>query len=242
VLVSLLLLGITIESGCQMSTPLSTPAPPRAAAPIVEFSAAPNIIEPGEPVNLQWKAQGATTAWIDPWIGGVSALPGMRRIFPMQTTTYRLMATGPAGSASASVLVNVAVPAIDAQALPKPLVERLAREVQDAYFDFGQSQPRDDACPILEEDANALTALLQDFPDVLIIVEGHCDDVGSVEYNLELGYRRAEVVKGLLEHLGVPASRLKAVTRGEMSPICAETSEACRAKNRRVHFAARRGR
>lgn len=158
----------------------------------------------------------------------------------MQTTTYGLMATHEAGSTSASVLVNVVFPA-DAQPLPKPLVDRLAREVQDAYFDFGSSDIRDDACATLERDAHVLTAILQDFPDVRITVEGHCDDIGSAEYNLELGYRRAEVARGLLEQLGVPASRLKAVTRGQTGPVCVEDSETCRAKNRRVHFAARWG-
>ena len=85
------------------------------------------------------------------------------------------------------------------------------------------------------------TLILHDFPGVEILVEGHCDESGSSEYNLELGYGRAESVKRLLEGMGVPGSRVKAVSRGEASPQCADATEECRAKNRRVHFAARPG-
>ncbi len=239
VLISLLLLEIT--TSCRKSTVFSAPSPALAAAPMIEFSASPNTLDPGEPAELRWSAQGATTALIDHGIGEVSVSPGSRRVFPMRTTTYKLIARGPAGSTSASLLVSVVVPAADAQALPKPLEERLAKEVQDVYFDFDKSEIRDDARATLAQDATALTAILRDFAGVQMTVEGHCDDMGQAEYNLELGYRRAELVKRLLEQLGVPGSRLKAVTRGEMSPLCAEASEACRAKNRRVHVVARSG-
>ena len=231
-LMSVLLVGL--PAGCRMSTSLSLPAAPSAAAPVIEFSAVPNTIEPGEPVKLKWTVRGATTAFIDQGIGGVPAQQGSRRLFPMRTTSYKLIARGPAGSASASVVVNVLV--LAAQAPPGILVGRMAQEVRDVYFDLGKSEIHEDSRATLAENANALTRVLHDFPGVEILVEGHCDELGSSEYNLELGYRRAESVKHLLEGFGVPGSRLKAVSRGEASPQCAEATGECRAKNRRVHF------
>jgi peptidoglycan-associated lipoprotein len=220
-----------------MPSSLSLPAAPSAAAPVIEFSAVPNRIEPGEPVELRWAVRDASTAFVDQGIGSVPARQGSRRIFPARTTRYKLIATGPAGSASASVLVNVLVPA--AQAPPRTLTERLATEVQDVYFDPGKSEVREDSRAVLGEDAKALTRILYDFPGIEILVEGHCDESGSADYNLELGFRRAESVKRLLENLRVPGGRLKAISRGETSPQCTEATEACRAKNRRVHFTAR---
>ncbi len=238
-LVSVLLAGLS--TSCRMSTSLSLPAAPSAAAPVIEFSAVPNTIEPGEPVKLKWTVRGATTAFIDQGIGGVPAQQGSRRLFPMRTTSYKLIARGPAGSASASVVVSVLVPPAGAQSPVGALSERMAQEVRDIYFDLGKSEIREDSRATLAENANALTRILHDFPGVEILVEGHCDESGSSEYNLELGYRRAESVKHLLEGFGVPGSRLKAVSRGEASPQCGEATEECRAKNRRVHFAARPG-
>jgi outer membrane protein OmpA-like peptidoglycan-associated protein len=229
-----------LSTGCRMSTSLSVPAASSAAAPVIEFSAAPETIEPGEPVELRWTVRGATEVLVEPGAGSLPAQPGSRRLFPMRTTTYKLIAKGPAGSASASVVVNVVVPA--APALPRTLVERMATEVRDIYFDLDMREPREDSRAALGQDANALTEILRDFPGIEIVVEGHCDDSGPAEYNLELGYRRAEVVRRLLENLGVPGSWLKAVSRGEAGPPCMETTEACRAKNRRVHFVARLGR
>lgn len=228
-------------TGCRMSTSLSSPALPPAAAPVIEFPAAPDTIEPGEPVQLRWKVRGATAAFIDQGIGGVPAQQGSRRLFPMRTTSYRLTARGPARSAAASVVVNVLVPAAGTQLPLVAPAERVAQEVRDVYFDLGKSEVSEDSRATLAEDAKALARILHDFPGVEILVEGHCDESGSPEYNLELGWGRAESVKRLLEGLGVPGSRLKAVSRGETSPQCMEASEVCRAKNRRVHFVVRPG-
>jgi len=222
-----------------MSFSPSLPPAPSAAAPVIEFSAVPNTIEPGEPIQLKWTVRGATAAFIDQGIGGVPAQQGSRRLFPLRTTSYKLSANGPAGSASASVVVNVLVPA--AQAPPRNVVERMAQEVRDIYFDLGRSEIREDSRVILAQNAKALAQILNDFPGIEILVEGHCDESGSSEYNLELGYRRAESAKRLLESIGVAGNRLKAVSRGEASPQCVEATEECRPKNRRVHFAARPG-
>ena len=71
----------------------------------------------------------------------------------------------------------------------------------------------------------------------MVIIEGHCDERGSAEYNLGLGDRRATSAKEFLSQVGLPADRLKTISYGKERPGCTESNEACWAKNRRVHFA-----
>ena len=67
-------------------------------------------------------------------------------------------------------------------------------------------------------------------------IEGHCDERGTVEYNLALGAKRAKAVKDYLVSLGVATDRLTTISYGEELPLCRDASEQCYARNRRVHF------
>jgi peptidoglycan-associated lipoprotein len=67
-------------------------------------------------------------------------------------------------------------------------------------------------------------------------IEGHCDERGTVEYNLALGAKRAKAVKDYLVSLGVSSDRLTTISYGEELPLCRDASEQCYARNRRVHF------
>lgn len=67
-------------------------------------------------------------------------------------------------------------------------------------------------------------------------IEGHCDNRGSVEYNLALGERRAKSVKNYLVSLGIPTKRLTIISYGEERPLVAGDSEEAYAKNRRANF------
>jgi peptidoglycan-associated lipoprotein len=67
-------------------------------------------------------------------------------------------------------------------------------------------------------------------------IEGHCDERGTVEYNLALGAKRAKAVKDYLVTLGVASERLTTISYGEELPLCRDASEQCYARNRRVHF------
>jgi peptidoglycan-associated lipoprotein len=116
------------------------------------------------------------------------------------------------------------------------LETRLNSTVQDAYFDYDKSDIRGDAQGVLQQDAAALKSILADFPNATIVVEGHCDDRGSAEYNLGLGDRRASAAKDYLVQLGVPADRLKTISYGKERPQCTEENESCWQKNRRAHF------
>jgi len=120
----------------------------------------------------------------------------------------------------------------------KTLQERLANEVQDAFFDYDKSDIREDARAVLTRNADALKSILQEFPDAVITVEGHCDERGSAEYNLGLGDRRATSAKDFLVQLGVSADKLKNISYGKERPQCTESNEACWQKNRRAHFSA----
>lgn len=74
-------------------------------------------------------------------------------------------------------------------------------------------------------------------PDISVQIQGNCDRIGSEEYNLALGWRRANTVKIYLENLGVDAGRLHTISYGKEKPLCSAHTSSCDAINRRVHFA-----
>jgi peptidoglycan-associated lipoprotein len=112
----------------------------------------------------------------------------------------------------------------------------MTAEVQDAFFDYDKSDIRADARDALTRDATALKGILADFPTAAIVIEGHCDERGSAEYNVGLGDRRAGAAKDFLVQLGIPADKLKTISYGKEMPQCTESNEACWQKNRRAHF------
>ncbi len=105
-------------------------------------------------------------------------------------------------------------------------------EFSDIYFDFDKYNIRDDAKPVLDN----LASYLRKDTGVGLIIEGHCDERGTNQYNLALGERRANAVKQYLMIYGVGPERLETVTYGEERPLCREQTEECYSKNRRAHF------
>jgi peptidoglycan-associated lipoprotein len=102
----------------------------------------------------------------------------------------------------------------------------------EAYFEFDKSEIREQDRAVLSKNADALKR----FDFLRVTVEGHCDERGTVEYNLALGERRAKAAHDYLVSLGVPADRLKVVSYGKEVPACTQSSEDCWQKNRRAHF------
>ncbi|HJT20578.1 MAG TPA: OmpA family protein, partial [Nitrospira sp.] len=102
----------------------------------------------------------------------------------------------------------------------------------DVFFDFDRYTIRNDAQPVLESNA----AWIKDSGAKTIVIEGHCDERGTQAYNLVLGEKRAKATQRYLHDLGIPLSRLKTVSYGEMRPFCKEHSEDCYQSNRRAHF------
>jgi peptidoglycan-associated lipoprotein len=84
---------------------------------------------------------------------------------------------------------------------------------------------------ILRENA----ALLKKYPNVKVQIEGHCDERGTIEYNLALGERRATSTKNYLVSLGISSDRISTITFGKEKPLDPGHHEEAWAKNRRAH-------
>ena len=89
---------------------------------------------------------------------------------------------------------------------------------------------------VLTTDSDALKTIIGFYSSGNVIIEGHCDERGSGEYNLALGDRRAQAALDFLKGLGVATDRLKTVSYGKDRPQCTDATEDCYQKNRRVHF------
>ena len=100
------------------------------------------------------------------------------------------------------------------------------------YFEFDKSDLLAESQEVLRGKAE----YLKDNPDILVIIEGHCDERGTNEYNLALGDRRASSAKDFLVNLGLAGSRLTCVSYGEERPADPGHDEEAWAKNRRAHF------
>ena len=103
---------------------------------------------------------------------------------------------------------------------------------QDIFFEFDSSTLSAESQAILKAKAEWMTRNAH----LSIIIEGHCDNRGTTEYNLALGERRAESVKLFMQDLEVPDSRIRTISFGEERPLAPGNDEAAWAKNRRAHF------
>lgn len=108
--------------------------------------------------------------------------------------------------------------------------------MRDAYFDLDRHDLRADARQALVSDAELLKQVLSQYPSIQVIIEGHCDERGSAEYNLALGAMRAGTAKEFLQSLGVPAAMLGTISYGKERPLCTLQTEECWQKNRRAHL------
>ena len=112
---------------------------------------------------------------------------------------------------------------------------RAAFEDENIHFDFDKYVLTPQAMMILDDKA----AYLREHSGVRVLVEGHCDDRGSNEYNLALGDRRANSAKNYLVKSGVAASRITTISYGEEQPLCRQQNESCWSRNRRGQFSVR---
>ena len=111
----------------------------------------------------------------------------------------------------------------------KPAV---AGTLNDIHFDFDKYDIRPSDAKTLDGNAG----WLKSNPNHLVLIEGHCDERGTNEYNLALGERRAKSTMNYLVSQGVQASRITIISYGEERPTCSQKTEECWAKNRRAHF------
>jgi len=100
------------------------------------------------------------------------------------------------------------------------------------HFDFDKYDLKPEARSVLQAKAQ----VLKQYPNMRVVIEGHCDNRGTEEYNLALGERRANSAYEFLVLLGVPANRLSKVSYGESRPLDPANNEVAWAKNRRCEF------
>jgi peptidoglycan-associated lipoprotein len=178
---------------------------------------------------LTWQTTNANSITIE----GLGELPasGTRTINPNTSTTYTLIATGAGGAQQATAQVTVN-PAASARAISPSEEELFAKNVKDVYFDFNNSDLRSDQNSSSQNDGNFLTR----HSTLNVVIEGHCDDRGSEEYNLALGDNRANSLKTALISQGVSAERIKTVSYGKEHPFCSQEDDQCWQQNRRDHL------
>jgi peptidoglycan-associated lipoprotein len=156
----------------------------------------------------------------------------------------------PTTTADARPPVTAAKPPAEKEVAPPPaaaptkdveVIEVLSMDIDvlnkkgylsDAFFDYDQSDLREDARSALAGDAQ----WLKKHSSVQVLIEGHCDERGTAAYNLALGDRRANAAKEYLVSLGIDGSRLRTLSYGKERPFCTESTESCWQKNRRAHL------
>jgi len=138
-----------------------------------------------------------------------------------------------APSTTPSMTPSMAAPATAAPSTTPPMPsEFMANDnLKDIHFDFDKYDIRGGDAKILDANATWLKT-----NDNLVLIEGHCDERGTSEYNLALGERRAKSTMNYLVAQGVQAARITIISYGKERPLCTEHTEDCWAKNRRAHF------
>lgn len=116
------------------------------------------------------------------------------------------------------------------------IFEECTRQLQPVFYDFNRSEVREDQIAALQNNAQVLKS--PQCGTVTVLIEGHCDERGTDEYNLALGERRADSAKDYLVSLGIPENRLSTLSYGESRPFAMGSNEDAWAQNRRAHFVA----
>lgn len=94
----------------------------------------------------------------------------------------------------------------------------ILKQLRKIYFDFDSYSLTDKAKADIEYNVSVLKKILEENPNVSVLIEGHCDERGSNEYNLELGWKRAQAIKRYVELMGIPEDRIQTVSFGEEFP------------------------
>jgi peptidoglycan-associated lipoprotein len=145
-------------------------------------------------------------------------------------------ASGPGAVTEAPVKetapVAVAPPMPPAAAPGVAVTEEKISQFDDVRFDFNKSEVREDG----RKTSQAVADYMKRNPKAKLLIEGHCDERGTAEYNMALGERRATAVMTYLVSLGVPKAALSMVSFGKEKPLDPGHDEGAWAKNRRAHF------
>ena len=234
-LISALAIILAVAACSKKQPPKPTPVPPPPApAPTAMLTANPNTITPGQASTLSWSTDFASDVTID-GIGKVDP-SGSMKVTPSESTTYRLVAKNESGTkdATARITVTAAAPAppTTTSTSNDSNSALFAQSMKDVFFAYDSYEITSEGEAAIQSDAK----FLQQHPGMTFIIEGHCDERGSIEYNLTLGEYRANAAKQALAQQGVSATRMRTISYGKEKPFCNESTEACWQKNRRAHF------
>ena len=222
--------ALLLLAGCSKKTAKVTPPnPPAPTAPTATLAANPSVIQQGQSTILSWQTNNAS----DISVAGLGTLPssGSRTVVPSSSTTYTLVANGPGGTADASARVTVNAPVSNAASSLSD-EDLFSKNMKDIFFDYNKADVRPGEVPTTYSNST----FLSQHPNVKVVIEGHCDDRGSEEYNLALGTSRAESVKQALVQEGISAERITTVSLGKEKPFCSQDNERCWQQNRVDHF------
>lgn len=225
-----ILAGVLVTAGCHHKQEVAkvTPPPP-PPTPTAAITVSPEAVQAGQSATLTWNTANATDVTIE-GLGTVDAT-GSRQVSPADSTSYHLMAKGQGGNADATARLTVNPKPV--AAAPSPSEEELfAQQVKDVYFDYDKYDLRSADQSTVSSDAS----FFKEHPDLHFVIEGHCDERGSEEYNMALGDNRAQSAKKQLIALGVDPSHIKVVSYGKEKPFCTSDDESCFQQNRRAHF------
>lgn len=106
------------------------------------------------------------------------------------------------------------------------------KPLERVHFDFDKYNIRSDQEPVLSQNAQ----WMKKWDSVRVVIEGHCDERGTEEYNLALGERRAKAVHDYLVSLGIDSGRMETISYGKSQPLDPDSNEEAWAKNRRAEF------
>ena len=211
--ISSLFLASVLLTGCpKKPAPAAGPAPGSGVGPTV--SATPGTT-PGD------AGSGPTTT-----PGTIGTGPGTSGTGPGTTPGTPGGGAGGTGPGVAGA-TGTTIPSLPS---PKEFVETSA--LRDIFFEFDKYEIRAGDAKTLDENAR----WLKQNGNALLLIEGHCDERGTNEYNLALGERRAKATRDHLVSLGIEGSRITVISYGEERPVCTERTEGCWTKNRRAHF------
>ena len=113
-----------------------------------------------------------------------------------------------------------------------PPSEKSLIDFKDVLFDYDKYDIRTDGRAVLD----SIAPWLNKNKETKVLIEGHCDERGTNEYNLALGEKRAAAAKAYLISQGISSARLSTISYGEEKPVCLEQNENCFQRNRRAHF------
>jgi len=144
----------------------------------------------------------------------------------------------PAPSTTPSGTMGEQQPSSERQTGEGPLTldifDEVNKQLQPVFFDYNKYDIRDDQVSSLQTNAR----VLKQNSTVSVLVEGHCDERGTEEYNQALGERRAQAAKDYLVSLGIAEARLSTLSYGETRPFAMGHNEDSWSLNRRAHFVA----